>query len=599
MLILGITCHGTHDTSACLVQDGEVLFVAEEERFSRVKHDNSLPTSAICAALAHVGASRDEIDHVVFSWQTSVIPFQFGAFLLRYFPRSLLALGKGGDFKRLRRVRRLLRSEAGVTSPYHDLSHHLGHAASTFYPSPFDEALVVTLDGLGDFDTGAVFVGRDTSLTKVERISFPHSLGLAYSSVTEFLGFESYSEEGKVMGLASYGEPSYSETFERAIKFRPNGRFEIDVSYFNFPYGLTPRYGKRLVRELGPPRVPESELTKRHMDVAASLQCRIEDVVLHILRYHQRMTGQRNLCLAGGLFLNSQINARIAEEGLFDNIFVQPAAGDPGIAIGSALQTHYRLTGDTRRWRMEHAYLGPEYDETACERALKASGLDYERPEEIAEAAAAVLAAGKTVGWFQGRMEIGPRALGNRSILADPCQPWMKDHLNARVKHREGFRPYAPSVPVELAADYFDIDGPLPYMLFVCRVQPERRAVIPAVTHVDGTARLQTVDRGTNPLFHALHEAFNKLTGVPVLLNTSFNVRGQPIVCTPEDAIQTFLNTELDALAAGPFLVKRTSRTPCGSNPSPSSTTARTPRPPTSRNTSTKRSLRSDHLGAP
>ncbi len=452
----------------------------------------------------------------------------------------------------------LLKKELGFSGEVFFIKHHLSHAASAFLASPYDQAAILTADSVGEWATATWGQGRGSEITLRAEQRFPHSLGLLYTALTTYLGYEAHGGEGKVMGLAGLGEPRLVEQLRQVVHVLPDGSFRVDPRYLDVPAGRR-MYSRRLVRLLGPPRAPGEEVSQRHRDVAASLQQLTEEILVAMARHVHAQTGLPRLCLAGGVFLNCVANARLLEQTPFEEIFVPPATGDCGGAVGAALYVHCALKGLPRQPQPELAYLGPAFSEEEIRTALVNRGLPFARLEEEAllRATVQLLEAQQVVGWFQGRMEIGPRALGNRSILADPRQAAMKDAVNARVKHREAFRPFAPAVLQEQAAAYFELRQPSPYMLLSPRVRPARRAEIPAVTHVDGSARVQTVSAQGNPLFYRLLQAFAASTGVPVLLNTSFNRNGEPIVCTPQDAAAAFAETEMDALVIGPFLVRR------------------------------------------
>jgi carbamoyltransferase len=439
------------------------------------------------------------------------------------------------------------------------LDHHLTHAASTFLPSPFEHAAVLGIDGAGEDITTWFGEGHERRVVRRHCIRLPHSIGLFYSAVTHYLGFKPWGGEGKVMGLASYGDPErYYPAMRELIHWTEDGHLRLDMRYFayhlsNWRRWITPRFEERF----GPARVPESEMTRHAEDVAAALQRVVEEAALAMVRHLHRLVPSKNLCLAGGVALNSVMNGRIAREGPFENLFIQPAANDAGTALGAGLVLANLRHGMPRQTGQSLVYLGPDFDEAACHQAAAAAGLRIERRVDVVEYTAERLAAGEIVGWFQGKMEVGPRALGNRSILADPRSPEMKDTLNLRVKHREPFRPFAPSVLAEAAGDWFGDARESPHMLLVFPVRPERRAQVPAITHVDGTARVQTVRRDDNRRYYDLIEAFGRRTGVPMLLNTSFNVRGEPIVGTPEDAVRCFTGTQMDLLVLGDLVCRK------------------------------------------
>ena len=618
MRVLGLSAF-YHDSAAALVEDGRIAAAAQEERFTRRKHDADYPEQAVSFCIERAGIAPEAVDRVVFydkpflkferllETGLAFAPRGFRSFRLaapiwiteKLFQKNLL----------LRRLRKI-----APDAPWEErllfAEHHQSHAASAFYPSPFEDAVVLTMDGVGEWATTSVAIGNGDDLEVVKEIHFPHSLGLLYSAFTFHTGFKVNSGEYKVMGLAPYGEPRYAPLIlDRVMDLKPDGTFRLDLDYFDYCTGLT--MTNRKFDELfgGPPRRPGEPLTRRHRDLAASVQAVVEEAVLRLTRSLREETGLRNLCLAGGVALNCVANGRVARDGRFEGIWVQPAAGDAGGALGAALAASHRLLGvprvraSTRRREggrragaapapsvvsgdpdtMEGAFLGPEYDEAAIRSALETAGARFEvfDEERLVETAAEALASGRALGWFQGRMEFGPRALGNRSILADPRSPEMQRTLNLKIKYRESFRPFAPGVLAEEAADWFHLDRESPYMLLVAEVHrkrrlpvepsapadpgaetgfellAEKRSEIPAVTHVDGSARVQTVHRETNPLFHALLESFYRKTGCPVLVNTSFNVRGEPIVCTPEDAFRCFMGTELDALAIGGFFLRK------------------------------------------
>ena len=595
MLILGVSAF-YHDSAAALVRDGEIVAAAQEERFSRRKHDARFPAHAVGYCLAEAGIKPENLDHVVFyekpflkferllETSTAFAPSGFASFAAalpiwlneKLFQKSML----------VNELRRACPSDAGDTWEERLLfsEHHLSHAASAFFPSPFERAAVLTLDGVGEWTTTSVAVGNGGELKVLEEIHFPHSLGLLYSAFTYYTGFKVNSGEYKVMGLAPYGEPRYAQLIrDHLIELREDGSFRLDMQYFNYCTGLTMTNGRFDDLFGGPPRRPETPLTQRDMDLAASIQAVTEEAVSALVRHVAKATGERNLCLAGGVALNCVANGRLLRERSFDRLWIQPAAGDAGGAIGAALGAYHLFARQPRRVAspdaMRGSFLGPRYcDEEISRRLTAAKAVFTAVPEEeLIDRCARALADGKAVGWHQGRMEFGPRALGGRSILGDPRSPTMQKTLNLKIKYRESFRPFAPSVLAERAGEWFELDEASPYMLLVASVRGDRqrptsdgeralfgidrlnvpRSTIPAVTHVDYSARIQTVHRETNPRFHALIERFAAHTGCPVLVNTSFNVRGEPVVCTPEDAFRCFMGTGLDILAVGNcFLTK-------------------------------------------
>ncbi len=569
--ILGVNCH-MHDSAVCLLRDGGVVGFAEEERFSRKKHSSDFPHLAIAHVLADAGVSLEEVDHVVYFWRpwrglAKRAWIAAAAKLSAWRPRSatpnrshqpktnrnVISRGRTDILLRMLGVKRQFRS-LGFRGEFHYADHHAAHLASAFCPSGFDEAAILIVDANGEAHTTVAARARGHRHEILERIAYPHSLGLLYLCVTEYLGFKENSGEGKVMGLAPYGHPTRAADFAEILRVGPGFRLHLDLRYFDVHLGRHDYVTPLFIDRFGPRRAPEGPIEPHHKDVAASLQAHAEQVILHLAGELQRRTGLKRLCLAGGVALNSAANGRLRREGLFDEIYVQPAANDAGTSMGAALLLHhFRLERPGAQTRIGHASWGPRYERSQLNAAVERlstelENVDISRVEVAAEQAARDIAAGRIVGWFQGRMEVGPRALGNRSILADPRGASMKDHINARVKHREGFRPFTPAVLEERAAEYFEVVGPSPFMLEICHVRPEKRDEIPAVTHVDGTARLQTVDEMDAPSFHSLISAFAELTGTPVIVNTSFNVRGEPIVCNPEDAIRCFLSTGIDIL---------------------------------------------------
>lgn len=564
MYVLGINCY-MHDSAACLISDGRIISAAEEERFTREKHTGEFPLQAIRYCLAEAGISVEEVDRVAFYLRPWSGFSKRVLHILRHLPQSWSFKRRHGiAWLQMMNVQRYFQEKFNLNSGnvkklpgFHFISHHEAHAASTFLLSPYQDASILTLDAAGEWGTTWLGYGKGNEMTCIREIGYPDGLGFLYGALTQYLGFRKWEDEYKVMGLASYGEPAYYDLFQRIIKPRQGG-FKLDLSYFEFHLGRDKWYSDKLVRALGSPRQKGQEPMGHYADVAASLQTRLEDVVLNLCDYLYERTQLPRLCLAGGVALNAVMNGRLLRESPFTEIFIQPAAHDPGASLGAALLVYHRLNDNAPRYVMRDVYLGPQYAEREMEGALRKYGLSAEYRPDIASAVAELIAEGKIVGWFQGRMEFGPRALGNRSILADPRREEMKDILNERVKHRENFRPFAPSVLKERAAEYFDTNGhEAPFMVLVFPVHTAKRGEIPAVTHVDGTARIQTVDKEVNPRYWKLIHEFEKISGVPVVINTSFNVRGEPIVCSPEDAIKCFLGTGIDYLALGNFLVSK------------------------------------------
>ncbi len=596
MRILGISAF-YHDSAAALIEDGKIIAAAQEERFTRKKHDARFPVNAIRCCLSEGGTGMGGVDHVVF-YDKPFLKFErlvetYLAFAPRGYSSFRMAMPlwlreklflKDLLLKQLRRIssgeewnEELLFSE-----------HHLSHAASAFFPSPFDEAIVLTMDGVGEWATTSAAIGKGNTLEVRKEIHFPHSLGFLYSAFTYYTGFKVNSGEYKLMGLAPYGEPKHKDKIlEHLIDVKADGSFRLNLSYFDFCTGLT--MTSRRFHDLfgGPPRKPDQLLTQRHMDLAASNQAATEEIVLRLTRSLCEETGIRNLCLAGGVALNCVANGKILRDARFDRIWIQPAAGDAGGALGAALAGYHMQLGQARIANgdaMKGAFLGPAFSQREIENHLSWCGANFEVLDDSALIATSVedLARSKALGWFQGRMEFGPRALGNRSILGDPRSPTMQKTLNLKIKYRESFRPFAPSVLRERVSDWFEMDCDSPYMLLVADVVKSRRremtreekrlfgidklnvprSEIPAVTHVDYSARVQTVHEDTNPRYHALLSAFERKTGCPVLVNTSFNVRGEPIVCTPQDAFRCFMGNELDVLAVGNCYLRKEEQNP-------------------------------------
>jgi carbamoyltransferase len=555
---LGLMCHGWHESAAALLADGVVVAAAEEERFTRRKLDGGFPANAIRYCLDQAGIGPDDLEVVGFGYDTRRRRAAKAAHLLRYFPASLeLVRTRGAMVKRLGGVERELRGSLGYRGPFLRLDHHACHAASAYYSSPFASAAVLTMDGVGDWESCWWGVGQGDGLTRLGKIDWPRSLGHVYAALTEFLGFRAFHDEYKVMGLAAYGKSDLLPAVEKVFWPTAAG-FDVDLGYFNFHLGRTPRFGQRFVEAFGPPLAdPETDAPAHHRDVAASFQRQLEVIVVHLARKVLAATGETRLCLAGGVALNAVANGRIIREAGVDALFVPPCSSDAGCALGAA-HLAARARGDhVPRSVLTTGLLGPAYDDERIERAIRAGGLVPRRIADPPVEAARMLAGGKVLAWFEGRMEFGQRALGARSILADPRDARMRELINAKVKFREPFRPFAPSVLEERAAEFFVCGSPTPFMTEVYPVREEKKADIPAVVHVDGTARVQTVSREAQPVYWRLIKAFDDLTGIPVVLNTSFNVRGEPIVNSPEDAVATFRNSAIDVLIAGHLMVER------------------------------------------
>jgi carbamoyltransferase len=562
MNILGISAF-YHDSAAALVQDGKLVAAAHEERFSRKRHDEALPVQAIEYCLREAGLQMHQLDYIAF-YDKPFLKFERLLFTyLETFPhgmRSFLAAIPMWASQKLW-LKSLIRQELKFEGPIVFNDHHVSHAASAFLVSPFERSAILTVDGVGEWSTSTWGVGDGTQISLTHETRFPHSLGLLYSAFTYYLGFKVNSAEYKVMGLAPYGKPTFYDQVRETIDWKPDGSFRLNLKYFDFLGGL--RMTNRNFDELfgAPARQPETRLTQREFDIAASVQRVTDEIMLAMATHVHRETGMEKLCMAGGVALNCVANAKVLRGAGFKELWIQPGAGDAGGAVGAAYYLYNTVLGNPRSYTMSHAYLGPQFSELEVKEYLDSAGAAYRRMDqaELVAEVAQLIDAGKVVGWHQGRMEFGPRALGSRSILADPRDPQMKDTLNRAIKFREGFRPFAPSVINEAANDWFEmeVDGRVhdsPFMLLVADVRAGKR-VIPSVTHVDHSARLQTVSRDTNPMYHALIEEFGARTGVPIVINTSFNVRGEPIVCTPYDAYRCFMRTNMDALAIGPFLL--------------------------------------------
>ena len=594
MHILGLSAY-YHDSAACLLRNGDIVAAAQEERFTRKKYDAGFPENAIKYCLSEAGITTDQLDHIVF-YDKPFTKFErlletylaFAPKGFKSFAASMPVWTKDKLFQKTMIVKEL-ESLFGKQVKWREKllfsEHHLSHAASAYYPSPFDEAAVLTMDGVGEWTTTSLAMGRGNNLAVHKEIHFPHSLGLLYSTFTYYTGFKVNSGEYKMMGLAPYGEPKYADLIKKhLINIAEDGSFQLDMSYFGYCTGLTMTNAKFDKLFGGAARQSESQLTQRDMDLAASIQQVTEEVIVKLAQGVKKETNAKNLCLAGGVALNCVANGILLREKIFDDVWIQPAAGDAGGALGAALAAYHIMLNKPRspsagRDRMRGSFLGPEFSrEQINEQLTKCGAVFYElQEEELIRQTAKALVEGKAVGWMNGRMEFGPRALGARSIIADARSPKMQKLLNLKVKYRESFRPFAPSVLSEQASNWFEIECESPYMLLVAKVQGEKRhqiteqeqslfgidrlnilrSDVPAITHVDYSARIHTVHQDTNPKYHALISKFEELAGCPVIVNTSFNVRGEPIVCTPEDAFRCFMGTDLDILVVGNFMLKK------------------------------------------
>lgn len=564
MYVLGISCY-YHDSGVALVEDGRLVAAAEEERFSRQKHDHGFPSLAIEYCLREAGITIEQVDHIAF-YEKPLVKFnRILETILAYWPRTYkpwltaIPLWLGHRL----RIGGEIQEKLGTDKEILFCQHHLSHAASAFLVSPFEEAAIVTADGVGEWTTTSWGVGRGSKIEMKKELRFPHSVGLLFSAITAYLGFRINDAEWKVMGLAPYGEPKYVDKFREVVDIKDDGSIRLHLDYFVHAHSADRTISDKWETLFGQPQRPsETELTDFHRDIAHSGQKIIEEIMVKMATHVQRETGMKNLCLAGGVGLNCVANWRILRETPFENIFIQPAAGDSGGALGTAFYIYNTVLKNPRVFRMDHALWGPSFTDDEIKVALDTVSAIYTHiadEDALLEETAKMIADGKVVGWFQGRLEFGPRALGARSLLADARDDKMKDVINAKVKFREAFRPFAPAILREYVHEYFDVprEMDLPFMLLVPRVQEDKREVIPATTHKDGTGRVQTVTEQANGRYYRLIKKFYELTGVPVLINTSFNVRGEPIVCTPTDAYQTFVHTGIDAVVMGNYVVTR------------------------------------------
>jgi carbamoyltransferase len=586
MYILGISAF-YHDSAACLVKNGIIIAAAQEERFTRKKHDHALPSNAIQYCLNEAGIKESELDYIAF-YDKPILKFErILETYLAFAPIGIKSFLKAIPLwiKKKLWIKELIRDELNYTGKIIFPEHHESHAASAFFPSPFQEAAFITMDGVGEWSTSSYGIGKSNQIDLQADIQFPHSLGLLYSAFTYYTGFRVNSGEYKVMGLAPYGEAKYKDLiYEHLIDVKEDGSFKMNMDYFNYCVGLTMTSTKFHKLFGGQPRKPESKLTQKEMDLARSVQEVTEEIVLKIAKHVKKETGMKYLCLAGGVALNCVANGKLLRSGLFDDIWIQPAAGDAGGAVGCALLTWYQYLDNNRKADnktdfMQGCYLGSEFKNDCIESFLIKNGYSYQTltDEELPEKIADLIADQKVIGWFQGRMEFGPRALGSRTIIGDARSPEMQKTINLKIKYRESFRPFAPSVRAENISDYFEIDRESPYMLLVANVQKDKqvamsdeqksyfgleklnvvRSEVPAITHVDYSARIQSVNGKTNPCYHEMLTKFNNKYGCPVIVNTSFNVRGEPIVCTPEDAYTCFMRTKMDYLIIGNYLLDK------------------------------------------
>ncbi len=575
LIILGINAyHG--DSSACLVVDGQLIVAIEEERLRRVKHWAGFPSESVRLCLDYVGANIQDVDHIAVGRNPSAHLAQKALFALKNRTSVATIRDRLANRQKIQSIPASIADSLDVDpkmvrAQFHNIEHHLAHMASSFFLSPFESAACLSVDGFGDFASGMLGTGQGNHLRKNDWIQFPHSLGVFYTACTQYIGFDKYGDEYKVMGLAPYGEPEYLEDFRKIIRTTNNGKYELDLSYFihhstgvkmewnGGPPEIGPVFSNKWVKQFGPARRKGESLDDRHRNLASSLQARCEEVYFHLLAKLAEGNNQQNLCIAGGVSFNSSANGKVFEKTPFSNLHIHPAAGDAGTAVGAAFSVWHQELGHPRSFELRHAYWGPGFSQEETKTAVERAGLAYQwisDDETLVRKTADRIASGDVVGWYQGRSEWGPRALGNRSIVVDPRRPDMKDTLNERIKRREPFRPFAPSILEERTGDYFEETRPVPFMQQVYKIKPERRAELPAVTHVDGTGRLQTVSKGANPLYHRLIEVFGELTGTPVLLNTSLN-ENEPIVNTPDEAVATYARTRMDTLVIGNAFITR------------------------------------------
>jgi len=555
---LGLNYIG-HDASASLVKNGQLVASAPEERFSRQKKDRSFPENAIEFCLSYEGIELGDIDAITYYMDPEAhFRGRVVDHLGKYYPESVPLFDSMLErAQKVNNVEDEIRSRLGFRGEIYFCTHHLAHIASSYYPSGFDSAAAISMDGLGEIASTVVAEVDEDGISVLKEIEFPHSLGMLYNAVTHYLGFNGTTDAGKVMGLSSYGDPSrYIDDFRDIVRFTDNGGYEFDLEYFAYPFERSTWVSERFVDRFGPMREEGATITQRHEDVAAALQKRVEEAYFHLAEWVQQETGQDTLCLAGGVALNSVANGRLVKSGLFEDVYIPPTAGDDGTSVGGALYYHHCVEENQNRGTLS-PYMGPEYSDDEVQDALDKLNLNYHHSDDVFAETAEYVANGNIVGWFQGRMEMGPRALGNRSIIGDPRDPSVKDVINSSVKFREPFRPFAPSILEDAVDEWFDHDDPSPYMILVYDVLQENREEIPGVTHVDGTGRLQTVSETDNRRYYRLIEEFEKRTGVPIVVNTSFNIKGEPIVNTPMDAIRCFLGSGLDYLVMNEYVLDK------------------------------------------
>ncbi|TDQ31154.1 carbamoyltransferase family protein [Zeaxanthinibacter enoshimensis] len=566
MIILGLNYY-FHDSTACIIRDGKLIAAIEEERLSRVKHTGAFPEKAINRCLEMAGITFHDIDHIAVSIKPTTHWFKKSMYVLKNLRSFMPFFGHHvvNAYAKQRRFKIWYNNNftAGKKPEVHFIEHHLTHVAGTFFVSPYEKAALLGIDGSGEWATTWLGYGEKNKVENYTQSFFPNSFGSFYETVTQFCGFIPNYDEGKTMGLAPMGDPTvFEEEVSKMIWVDGNGQVKVDLSYFNFQHLVKKTYSEKFIKIFGEPRHPKGEFKKHHLDVAAAFQKVLEERVLELCHLLHKRTQADYLVISGGVSLNSVMNGRIVRETPFKDVYVMPAAGDNGTALGAAYYLYNGILNNPRNFVHNNPYIGTEYSDKEIEKAIGGAKLKARKVENIAREAAKMLAEGKIIGWFQGRMEIGPRALGSRSILANPAFPQMKDKINSEVKFREAYRPFAPSALKESYKDYFDLEVEAPFMLKVCQVKEDKKEIIPAVTHVDGSARLQTVDRNIHPLYHSVIRELGEITGVPVILNTSFNIQGEPVVESPKDALRCFYSTGLDALAIGSYILEKDMSSP-------------------------------------
>lgn len=563
MIVLGLN---DAFSAAAIIKDGKLLAAVREERFNRIKHCDDFPAQSMQYCLKEAGVSIKEVDRIVFAWNPGheIEPFDTSASMryhkdfLHYVPNNVLnAVSGRKENKRIKSIHQHLELfEGNIEISF--VPHHFSHASAAFFTSPFEKAAILTTDAYGDDISVQMFTGKGNHIEVIQTTYYPHSLGSVFAAVTQYLGFRANSDEWKVMGLAPFGEPTYYDAFSNIIKFLPDeGRLWIDLDYFTYYIWSPRRYSDKFEKVFGPERHYSDELTKKHEDIACSFQKRVEAVVLEMLSYLYERTKVETLCLSGGCSMNSKMNGRIVKDSPFSKVFIQSSADDGGACLGACFYWWNQVLQKKRSFVMDHDYWGPGFTNDEIEKVLKDALVPYKKYDNIERVAAQAISEGNIVGWFQGRMEYGQRALGNRSLLADPRDPAMKDKINSRVKHREKFRPFAPSILDDYQSEFFDEAQQAPFMQKVYSIKKEKHSLVPAVTHVDGTGRLQTVSKGSNPRYYELINQFSDITGIPIVLNTSFNDNNEPIVCTPKDALRCFFSTGIDILFMGDFMIKK------------------------------------------